>query len=456
MKEIELLQSGETIAVSDYMMKLLLQKFREPQRDWYAKKEVSVHGTMFFYKSSESGQVEVEIHDVFSNGDCVQNWFFTASAFEATFLNFSAKHKDITKLYIWSDNGPHYHNTSLVLWLIRFSELCPIRILGYSFFEAQKGKTSLDSHFATFKFVLKGWMKQGNDILKSEDIVNGTLDHLKRTRVYEIYIDREKEPKGATTLNGISRFGCFTYVWEDGKCIAIDARKQTNNCKGQRFMKKRLVKLWNSYLMSPSVSTGVMSDFNVENYESVETRFLKKANKEENSKRLESDNCSSICKMEVDGCPNCGKNFLRHCWLQRHVALCSTKQNKIIRIRKTAQELRQSLVVKEALGSAVKLRKLDGNYVNTLQTSLSPDARCFYEMILKGSARKQASKISIRFTEAQKDIMEFCFNEGESDKRKRFTALKCQKLMQEKLCEELVLSEKQIKSYWSAYKRKKT
>ena len=65
MKEIELLQPGETIVVSDYMMKLLLQKFREPQRDWYAKKGVSVHGTMFFYKSSESGQVEIEIHDVF-------------------------------------------------------------------------------------------------------------------------------------------------------------------------------------------------------------------------------------------------------------------------------------------------------------------------------------------------------------------------------------------------------
>lgn len=54
MKEIELLQPGETIAVSNYMMKLLLQKFREPQRDWYAKKGVSVHGTMFFYKSLKS------------------------------------------------------------------------------------------------------------------------------------------------------------------------------------------------------------------------------------------------------------------------------------------------------------------------------------------------------------------------------------------------------------------
>ena len=110
----------------------------------------------------------------------------------------------------------------------------------------------------------------------------------------------------------------------------------------------------------------------------------------------------------------------------------------------------------KALSGAIKLRKLDGNYVNTIQGSLSTDTRCFYRMILKGSARKQASKSSVRFTEAQKEIMEFCFNEGECDKRKRFTAPKCQKLMQEKLGEDMVLTEKQIKSYWSAYKRKKT
>ena len=222
----------------------------------------------------------------------------------------------------------------------------------------------MDSHFATFKFVLRGWMKQEKDILKSEDIVNGTLDHLKGTHVYEIYIDREKEPKSATTLNGISRFGCFTYVWEDRKGIAIDGREQTNNCKGQLFLKKRLFKLWNSYLMSASVSTGVKSDFNVDNYESIETRFLKTARKEQNSKRLKSDNCSSSIKIETEErCPNCGKNFLRHRWRQRHV--CSIKQNKIIRIRKTAEEVHKSLIVKEALGGAIKLRKLDSNDVNT-------------------------------------------------------------------------------------------
>lgn len=124
MKDIEELKPGHAIVVCDYMMKLLLEKFREPQRDWYGKKGVSVHGSMFFFKTKESGEdIMVEIHDVFSNGDCTQNWYFSPSAFEATFKNFSARHEDVTSLVIWSDNGPHYHNTSIIFWLSCASEL---------------------------------------------------------------------------------------------------------------------------------------------------------------------------------------------------------------------------------------------------------------------------------------------------------------------------------------------
>lgn len=85
MNEIDRLETGKAVVVCDYMMKLLLEKFREPQRDWFGKKGVSVHGSMFFFKSGDSSDIEVEIHDVFSSGDCTQNWFFSASALEASF-----------------------------------------------------------------------------------------------------------------------------------------------------------------------------------------------------------------------------------------------------------------------------------------------------------------------------------------------------------------------------------
>ena len=125
MNEIDRLETGEAVVVCDYMMKLSLEKFREPQRDWFGKKGVPVHGSMFFFKSKELSYIQVEIHDVFSNGDCTQNWFFSASALEASFGNFSKRHKDIPSIVMWSDNGPHYHNTSFILCLSRVSQFAP-------------------------------------------------------------------------------------------------------------------------------------------------------------------------------------------------------------------------------------------------------------------------------------------------------------------------------------------
>ena len=54
-------------------------------------------------------------------------------------------------------------------------------------------------------------MKRGFDLLWSEDIVEGTKEHLKGTNVYEIHLDRTKEPHSAKTFDGITSFGDFTY-----------------------------------------------------------------------------------------------------------------------------------------------------------------------------------------------------------------------------------------------------
>ena len=274
MNEIDRLETGEAVVVCDYMMKLLLEKFREPQRDWFGKKGVSVHGSMFFFKSEESSDIQVEIHDVFSNGDCTQNWFFSASALEASFGNFSKRHKDITSIVMWSDNGPHYHNTSFILWLSRVSELCTMNLERYSFFEAQKGKTSLDSHFATFKFSLKGWMKKGNDLLGSADIINGTKDHLKGAHVYEIHIDRTKEPKSAKTFDGITSFADFTYInYPAERFAAIHARELTNLGTISKLKPKKINGLWPTYITSDSVSTGVTTEIDQDISESVQPKF---------------------------------------------------------------------------------------------------------------------------------------------------------------------------------------
>ena len=238
------------------MMKLLLQKFREPQKDWYAKKRVSVHGCMFFFRCENSSETQIEIHDAFSNGDCTQDWFFTASAFEASSKNFHARHRAIDTVSIWSDNGPHYHNTCLMLWLMRLPEFCPLTVDEYSFFEAQKEKTALDAHFATFKCVLKAWMKRGNDIQLSEDIINGTKDHLK-----------------------------FIYHYENKVCEEIEVKEQPNCTESETFKKGKFFKLWPSYISSKSTSTGVTSAFDMEESDKKVPRFKNEPKKKRDRRK---------------------------------------------------------------------------------------------------------------------------------------------------------------------------
>jgi hypothetical protein len=47
--------------------------------------------------------------------------------------------------------------------------------------------------------------------VSSEDIVEGTKEHLKGTNVYELHLDRTKEPRNAKRFDGIASFAEFTY-----------------------------------------------------------------------------------------------------------------------------------------------------------------------------------------------------------------------------------------------------
>ena len=149
-----------------------------------------------------------------------------------------------------------------MLWLMRLPEFCPLTVDKHSFFEAQKGKTALDAHFATFKFVLKAWMKRGNDIQLSEDITNGNKDHLKGTHVYKIKINRTLEPASAKTWAGITGYSEFIYHYKNKLCEEIKVKEQTNWTESKTLKKGKLFKLWRSYIKSKS--TGVTSAFDME------------------------------------------------------------------------------------------------------------------------------------------------------------------------------------------------
>jgi hypothetical protein len=77
-----------------------------------------------------------------------------------------------------------------------------------------------------------------------------------------------------------------------------------------------------------------------------------------------------------------------------------------------------------------------------------------WENYVKGSARKITHRRKKgKFTEQRKSIMEKCFDEGEQDKKKRYTTSSCRKLMSDKLGQRFTLTENQVASYWSNYRQ---
>ena len=78
---------------------------------------------MFLFKKKETGELFTEFHDLYSEADDKQNWYFSASCLEASIKNLKKLHTEMSTITLWTDNGAHYKNTSLVLWLSNISAL---------------------------------------------------------------------------------------------------------------------------------------------------------------------------------------------------------------------------------------------------------------------------------------------------------------------------------------------
>ena len=123
----------------------------------------------------------------------------------------------------------------MVIWLQRLEELTGIQLQRFSNFKAQKGKTKLDSHYATLKFALRQHLKEGNNVLCGGEIVEGTKGRLRGTHVYPIEINRGTEPSAAKTLSGISQYGDFEYTGD-----GIVMRENTALEEGKLYTKALL------------------------------------------------------------------------------------------------------------------------------------------------------------------------------------------------------------------------
>ena len=445
LNDINNLSPGQAVMVADYMMKLLFQKLFEPQKDWFAKKGVSLHGSMFLFKKEENGEVFTEFHDLYSESDDKQNWYFSASCLEESIKNFKKLHPEMSTITLWTDNGAHYKNTSLLLWLSNISALTGVQVTSFRNFEPQKGKTKLDGHYATLKFSLKRFRREGNDVMSGEQIEKGTNGRLRGTRVYGVSIDRSKEPESAKTMKGITEFSDFEYFYDENKNLQyIIARNQTRMIENKRYDASDLKKLMEHCFEKES--TGSKSNFCLEYATTV-----KELSQRPNISTVKKDNLGtpsySTALTTLPGnnsCCNCGKSFLRKGNLMRHKEIGSCFKSPSAcdedPIKNTVSLIKQK---------ACKQTRTEGSDLSTEEKSW------LNSMPGRADKSNRPTRTNKHFSEQQKKIMIECYLKGVEDRNKRYTAAMCQDEMLQKLGVGNQLKENQIKSFWSRYHRQR-
>ena len=70
------------------------------------------------------------------------------------------------------DNGPHYHNTAVLLYLAEVNAAFNIKLLEYNDFKAGEEKTVLDTHFAHVSHKIVRWVPVGNNLDSGEQLAN--------------------------------------------------------------------------------------------------------------------------------------------------------------------------------------------------------------------------------------------------------------------------------------------
>ena len=138
------LDEDGAILVVDFKMKILPKTSRETKQDFFGKKGWTLHTVLLYTKSNESSEINVEAIDHWST-DARQDAWFTASSLHSVIENLEIKPKWVS---IISDNGPHYHNSELMIIMSKWNEWYGIHVKKWIFLEAGEAKTAVDSHHA--------------------------------------------------------------------------------------------------------------------------------------------------------------------------------------------------------------------------------------------------------------------------------------------------------------------
>ena len=144
---------------------------RNGQKEYFRKKDMSLHVDVFFYKSKNKDVVKFTYFTLTER--CDQGLVDVLSISDVVLEEFKQDVPRVNMLFFKSYNANCYHSNFAAERLYHLCKQHGIQLLRYDYIEPSKGKDQCDRESATAKALLRNYVDARNDLANANDIYSG-------------------------------------------------------------------------------------------------------------------------------------------------------------------------------------------------------------------------------------------------------------------------------------------
>ena len=163
---------GTLLIIVDHKQKIQPISFNESSEEYYGKKGISLLGFLVRWREDEGGDLNTRYVDVVSNNG-TQNAHQVQALLNAVLPSIKDLVPSATQLILVSDNGPAFSGQDNFRFCFHRNKLqwdCGLTLARWLYFEAQCGKTTLDTHFSFVNIVLQRFARESRPVKNYRDV----------------------------------------------------------------------------------------------------------------------------------------------------------------------------------------------------------------------------------------------------------------------------------------------
>ena len=171
-KIVDGLKVGQVLIVTDYKMKILPVNFNQNSEEWYGQKGNSLKGAFVRFREADGTPIKSFYLDTAFIGR-TQDATQVQVGLEHMIHYLKAEFAAFNEVIIVSDNGAAFsckENMAYVFCRNKVRWDCQVVVNMWFFFEAQWGKTTLDTHFSFLNIVLRCFARDVRAVKTAVDV----------------------------------------------------------------------------------------------------------------------------------------------------------------------------------------------------------------------------------------------------------------------------------------------